>query len=365
VIGFLRRLFGRKDGTGSVEKLRAKWQRKKSPTVAEDLAKALLREDKLEEAFQVVKEAYRLFPRAERVRACYYHVLRLRSTDEVRQLRQAIATDGRPELYARLAELYRYLGRFEEALDVARQGVERHPDFPGAHLALGRIHYTRFLKTAAARDGKLAAESLERAVEVDPDNFKALYHLVNLYLTVGDGSRAARYLDQLAKIAPGDSRVQELSARLEQLPEGAQDSTVDYFTRYETAHLREPVAPTFQLKKQDELAPLVAELAAAHGVREVAVLDHQGTVIAAAPPEGGAVGPVISQIVSAARNGARRMSIGSFVQGTVTCKNMKIFLRDLEGNAVAVVTSKDAGHDTIQLKLSQFAAACISVPERS
>ena len=198
MFGFLKRLFRRRK---SVEKLRSAWAANRTPAVAEDLARALLDRGEIDEALRLLKEAYRLFPRAERIRSYYHHTLRRKSSQEIRSLRRAIATNGRAEIYARLAELYRYLGHFEEAIEVAREGIEKYPEFSGNHLAIGRIHYTRFLKTSSARDGRQAAGR----------NVLGESHLGLRRL--GVVPHPVRVPDQLVRVRPGRVQVPRLRPR--------------------------------------------------------------------------------------------------------------------------------------------------------
>ena len=358
MFGFLKRLFRRRK---SVEALRAKWNSCKTPPVAEDLARALLDKENLDEALRVLKEAYRLFPRAERIRSYYHHTLRLKSSQEIRQLRQAIASDGRPEVYARLAELYRYLGRFEEALEVARGGTEKFPNFSGNYLAIGRIHYTRFLKTASARDGRQAAENLLKAYELDPQNFKTLFHLVKLFLTVGDSSQAEKYLETLSNLVPGDSRVTELWEKLKEVKEKQREGPVDCFSRYEAQKLgRKAVFPGGELRTREELEPVLDEIASLNGVLEVHVVNSNGELISSKrnPSDRPSFQPVVQGMLQTARVNSRRMSIGAFVNAVLSCSNVKIFLRDLEGNGMAVVGESGVREDLIQKKMAAFAERC-------
>jgi len=360
VFGFLKRLFRRRK---SVEKLRSAWAANRTPAVAEDLARALLDRGDVDEALRLLKEAYRLFPRAERIRSYYHHTLRRKSSQEIRSLRRAIATNGRAEIYARLAELYRYLGHFEEAIEVAREGIEKYPEFSGNHLAIGRIHYTRFLKTSSAHDGRQAAECLQKAFELDPQNFKTLFHLANLYLTVGDRNRAREYLESLAKLVPGDSRINDLWERLHSIPEDSDIRAVDYFTRYETARLgglrteREEPTP---IEVTEEFRKKLEELAAVRGVNGIYVVDPWGGEITTVAGDGDPeeTRAAVTTMFEGARLNSRRMSIGTFTRAVISCNRIKIFLYDLEGNGLAALGDAALREDLVHRKVAAVAEEC-------
>jgi tetratricopeptide (TPR) repeat protein len=289
--------------------------------------------------------------------------LRLKSALEIRELRQAMATEERPEIYARLAELYRYLGQFEEALAVAREGMELFPESAGNYLAVGRIHYTRFLKTASARDGRAATDYLLRAYELDQQNFKTLFHLANLYLTAGDRPHARVYLEMLARLVPGDSRIGELWERLHALPDAADDPRADHFARYEAsmrgAAERGRPASAFRVPP-DVVVQKVKALLDLRGIQAVQLLDGGGraVVAAGAVTDAQAAEEAVRALFDGARLNAPRMSIGTFSQGVLTCRTMKIWLYDIDGFGLALFGDATAREDLVHRRVASVIAEC-------
>ena len=160
VLRFLRNLFRRKD---TVEYLREAWRTKPSIAVAEKLFHRLQDTGSPGAALAFIREAGRAYPHAQRLRDLQHQALRVRSSEEVKSLRAALAANPRPEIYARLGELYRYLGHCEEALEIAREGIARYPQSGGNYLAIGLVHYSRFLKTSSAHDGLQTEACLRQA----------------------------------------------------------------------------------------------------------------------------------------------------------------------------------------------------------
>jgi len=85
----------------------------------------------------------------------------------ITDLERRIARDPASIAFAQLAEEYRRSARLEEAVQVCRAGLARHPEYPSARLTLGR---------ALAALGQLddAREEFERVIRETPDNLAAL-----------------------------------------------------------------------------------------------------------------------------------------------------------------------------------------------
>jgi len=74
--------------------------------------------------------------------------------------------DPTSRVFAPLAETYRRMGRLEEAIQLCKEGLERHPDFHGGRVALARclMDCHRFEE---------AQKELERVTQVVPENLMA------------------------------------------------------------------------------------------------------------------------------------------------------------------------------------------------
>jgi predicted Zn-dependent protease len=56
----------------------------------------------------------------------------------IEDLRRRVEADPTSIAFAALAEEYRRLGRFQDAVDVCRRGLARHPAYLSARVTLGR-----------------------------------------------------------------------------------------------------------------------------------------------------------------------------------------------------------------------------------
>ena len=119
----------------------------------------------------------------------------------VDDLRRRLEGDPGSRLFAQLAEQLRKDGDVEEAIGVARAGLEKHPNYPSARLTLGRA-------LLDSGDAVAARAELETAVRDAPDNILASRLLGEALETLGDLEAAAKQFRATLVIAPGDAEVQ-------------------------------------------------------------------------------------------------------------------------------------------------------------
>ena len=129
----------------------------------------------------------------------------------VDDLRRRLEGDPGSRLFAQLAEQLRKDGDVEEAIGVARAGLEKHPNYPSARLTLGRA-------LLDSGDAVAARAELETAVRDAPDNILASRLLGEALETLGDLEAAAKQFRATLVIAPGDAeverRIQAVEAQL-------------------------------------------------------------------------------------------------------------------------------------------------------
>ena len=132
------------------------------------------------------------------------------SAEHLRELRQRWERDPKSRAFLQLAEEYRRAGRLDDAVHVLQAGLQEHPTYLSAQVALGRCLMESGLPEAAA-------EILERAVARDPTQLVANKLLVEAYLAKGQAAKASERLnlyklfnDRDAEIAPLEARIRAL-----------------------------------------------------------------------------------------------------------------------------------------------------------
>jgi tetratricopeptide (TPR) repeat protein len=133
-------------------------------------------------------------------------------------LRKRIERDPQSRLFAQLAEELRKDGDLAEAIQVARDGLSRHPQYPSARLTLGRA----LMDTG---DTRSAVRELEAAVKGAPDNLLASRLLGECLETEGQLDAALERYRATLPLAAGDrtlaAKIEALEARMKKAPAAA------------------------------------------------------------------------------------------------------------------------------------------------
>jgi tetratricopeptide (TPR) repeat protein len=168
------------------------------------------------------------------------------------ELRRRIERDPGSRLFAQLAEELRKGGDVEEAIRVARAGLERHPAYPSARLTLGRA-------LLDSGDPAAARSELEAAVRGAPDNILANRLLGEALETLGDLGGALLQYQSTLQLAPGDghveARIRTIQGRLggpgTGKPEVGAPETTEPMARageLDSAEAEEELPPTIRIR---------------------------------------------------------------------------------------------------------------------
>ncbi len=99
----------------------------------------------------------------------------------IEELKRRVQLDPASIAFAALAEEYRRTGRYEEAIEVCRTGLQRHPSYISAHVTLGRA----FFEIGHYDD---ARQELEYVLSVAPENLAAIRGLAEIHHRQGQSS---------------------------------------------------------------------------------------------------------------------------------------------------------------------------------
>jgi tetratricopeptide (TPR) repeat protein len=111
-------------------------------------------------------------------------------------------------VFAPLADLYRRLGKLEEAETVCREGISRHPYYAG-----GRVAYAHILLDKS--EWSEALTEIEAVVNFYPDNLLARKILIRVLCALGQLQRAQKEWEALRALAPDVANDPLLEAALQ------------------------------------------------------------------------------------------------------------------------------------------------------
>lgn len=130
-------------------------------------------------------------------------------SDDIQRFEEHFRRNPDSLVFARLADACRKAGDPERALEILRDGIQRHPDYASAHIVRAR----------ALNDLQRPSEaeaSLRRVLELDAQNLVAMRGLAGLAERRGDPVEAVHWFEQIVALDPAN---EEAAAALERLRE--------------------------------------------------------------------------------------------------------------------------------------------------
>ena len=118
-------------------------------------------------------------------------------------LKDRIARDPFSRAFLQLAEEYRREARFQEAIDVCLDGLQRHPTYHTARISLGRTYME-------AGDFEKAKRTFMEVLELQPENHLAAKLLAEIQKKMGDLNAAAATYRGILSYYPNDREVATL-----------------------------------------------------------------------------------------------------------------------------------------------------------
>lgn len=185
----------------------------KSAPTAENytaLVKSLKVKGDIAKAWEYIEQAKQKFPRTKEIVDLYVSIARVKWRPEVERLKKLINEGVTSPALVQLAEIYKELGEEEESLSLCIKAIENSPNDDTPHFILGQIRLERFYKDFLERDGLIAQEHLERAFEINPQNYKSLIALAKFYLQIGALKKAQQRLTKILTFTPEDESIHKL-----------------------------------------------------------------------------------------------------------------------------------------------------------
>jgi Tfp pilus assembly protein PilF len=127
--------------------------------------------------------------------------------DRLSQLRDRWDRDRSSRVFVQLAEEYRRRGALDSALEVLEEGIQAHPRYLSAQVALGRVRLE--LGQAAAARGVF-----EQVTAQDPTHLLALKLLAESRLQLGDRGGAREALERYRLLGAPEAELAEIERRL-------------------------------------------------------------------------------------------------------------------------------------------------------
>lgn len=125
------------------------------------------------------------------------------SLEDIEKLKARLDKDPNSKLFLPLAEEYRKEGMFEEAIEVLKTGLERHPTYTSARVLLAKVFIDK---------GQLveARAELEQVIDSVPDNLFAQRKLADIYRDMGLREKAIEHYERVIALNPLDDEAMDI-----------------------------------------------------------------------------------------------------------------------------------------------------------
>ncbi len=126
---------------------------------------------------------------------------------EIERYRSAYERDPASRVFAALSDAYRRAGQLQAAIQVARDGMQKHPRYVGGMVALGRA----LIEGEQIEEAK---QQFENVVALSPDNLVAQRCLGDIHYKERNSEQALKAYQVILDLNPND---QEICTRVDQL----------------------------------------------------------------------------------------------------------------------------------------------------
>jgi tetratricopeptide (TPR) repeat protein len=119
------------------------------------------------------------------------------ASEEIERLKERVDKDPNSKLFVPLAEEYKKIGMFDEAIETLSKGLERYPGYMSAHVSLGKIYLDKGMFDKASAE-------FEKVVNTIPDNLYAHRKLAEIYRDLSINEKAIEEFRKVLKLNPLD-----------------------------------------------------------------------------------------------------------------------------------------------------------------
>jgi len=348
-----------------VEAARAEMARARSPYSVAQFVERCIELKALDAALEEAEKGLKEFPESESLLDAYKHLIRVKCDDDLKVYRHEVKTQPSPKAYYRLACLYKEMRDYDQAIDLARKGVELYPDFEGNYIVLGDIRYERFQRDLRASDGLQAIEFFEKAADLNRENYRLLFQLAEIYNAVGARDKAIDKINSIMSFAPDDANAVKLLEETQKkkppkfatLKETLQDFERKAQSSAEKRALNIGELGQRYTRNPEHLSRKLRSLERIEGFKRAVVLGPSGELLAGHP--GGPdvnkpTGDCVKDIFDAASECSLRMDISTFEKAFFECPNGFVYLTVVDKLKMAVLCGNESKKDKLQNEVFKF-----------
>lgn len=338
-------------------------QRARSPWSIAQFVDKCIELSRLEVALEEAEKGVREFPDSEALTEAYKRLIRAKCAEDLKQFRDEVRKTPGPKAYYKLACLYKEMRDLDQAVELARKGVELYPGFEGNYIVLADVRYERFQRDLRASDGMTAISLFEKAVDLNRENYRLLFQLVEIYIAVGAKQRAIEKVQMILDFAPDDRKALSLLDRVQQMKanrsDDLKDILQDFERRAEAGSVERPgLLSTRYTRAPDHLARKLPYLEdKVPGFQRVMILGPSGELLAGypgGPEENRKAAESMRKVFTAAIECSLRMDISTFEKGLFESKDGFTFLQVVDKLKIALLASNKCKREKLTQEVFRF-----------
>lgn len=262
-----------------------------------------------------------------------------------------------PSTYLKLAQTFLSLGDDDLARLTCERGLKRFPTDASLHTQRGSTLISSYNKLKKAEDLIQAIKSFEKSIAINPDNYLALMLAAKIYIKVKAYFKARQKLTMILSSFPGDPKATELlkliSAKEQHLKLVDEEKTQVELEGDDDIDSQEDQIST----NYDLLASYLMLFKEEYGIEMVLLVDKYGMVIKSinmSKRDSNRYGIAVSNIFRSSQNAVRKTSLGTFSKGFLITPQYNIYLVDVKGTILVIVTLPKAENEAIEKRIEHY-----------
>ena len=319
---------------------------------------------RLDLAYDEAEKGIQEYPESESLQEAYKRMIRAKCADDLRSYRDEIRKSPGPKAYYRLACLYKEMRDLDQAIELARKGIELYPNFEGNYIVLADVRYERFQHDLRASDGLEAIELFERACDLNRENYRLLFQLAEIYRAVGATEHAIDKTKLILNFAPDDRNALNLLAQLKEAKPPKSKDLKEILGEFERrtaqgALRKQGTLAQRYIRAADQLQRKLPVLPdrIQPGFQRVVILGPNGDFLAGfpgGPDENRKAGEVLKKVFRAAMDCSLKMDISTFEKGLFEGPDGYTYLLMADRLQIAILCSAKAKKEKMLEEVHRF-----------
>jgi tetratricopeptide (TPR) repeat protein len=337
-------------------------QRGRSPYAIGQFVDKCIELGRLDVALEEAEKGINDYPQSESLGEAYKRLIRAKCANDLKVFRDEVRKAPGPKAYYKLACLYKEMRDLDQAMELARKGVDQYPNFEGNYIVLADIRYERFQRDLRAEDGMQAVNMFEKAVDLNRENYRLLFQLAEIYAAIGAKQRGLEKVKMILDFAPDDRKALQLLDQIQAMQTPASDKLKDILAEFErraaAGNVQQPGHLAMRYTRSpDHLARKLPWLERIPGFQRAVVLGPSGELLAGypgGPEENRKYGDVLRKMFTAAIECSLRMDISTFEKGLWESESTYTYLTVIDRLQIAILCSNKAKKERLQGDIFKF-----------